>query len=511
MNSNQFINCLYYSGEGFLNYILNSDIRVGVSFENQGFSESQKDVLDDFYKRIQEIRTNSIKGDLYGDVVVQYLPTINKNDLFNQYRLTSGGSIPQISSEDNLHNFLSEICISQYPILLLKKYSESTHNSFSLTDSSVSQLITLIKNDDIFKLVNIQESKLLFTTKNGIGINSGIRSFAEQIITRSFQNCCNKMCSDLNSLLNEIKINLTQLRALANDEKCIFSSFIGFTGILLPENTIDLGKIKIRQLNARPNPSTHSNKLSIKHQTENGTALSGAILEIINETQLESSQTTNTVINYTPNEIRFVQSKVIECLKFALAFSLHKADGVNFTFEECAFSMVPVDNYTPLNDHKYVKLVELPKEKLAEFSEWFELLWEKDYNEVRIALDRLNLAIYERKKPKDAIIDGVIAWEALFSEAFETTLKVTGSISKLLYNIEERPDKYKRLKDLYDLRSEIVHGKQVKKSLLKKEDVNALKDEIIEIGLSTLKLILKNDNLLKLTTSERIKKVLIMS
>ena len=100
---------------------------------------------------------------------------------------------------------------------------------------------------------------------------------------------------------------------------------------------------------------------------------------------------------------------------------------------------------------------------------------------INIPLQRLKNAIFERSHPEDAIVDAIIAWEGMFSEAFETSFKVTASMAKYLAEPADRDEFYQRLRKLYALRSDIVHGKKSK--LMTRANcpnmvVNALKADV---------------------------------
>lgn len=128
-------------------------------------------------------------------------------------------------------------------------------------------------------------------------------------------------------------------------------------------------------------------------------------------------------------------------------------------------------------------------------------------------MNRLEYAIFERNNLEDSIVDAIIAWEGMFSEAFETTFKVTGSLSKFL-NCSENPKEFhKKLKNLYNLRSVIVHGKDDKsaKKRLEQSEIEKTRNEVIKIALDCLYKLLNDDNLIKMTASERVNHILLFS
>jgi hypothetical protein len=79
---------------------------------------------------------------------------------------------------------------------------------------------------------------------------------------------------------------------------------------------------------------------------------------------------------------------------------------------------------------------------------------------LRAGIRRLLLAITERMYPEDGFVDAVISWENLFSGTPETSLRVCGSMAKLLSrgNNERRRAIHSELRDLYVERNKVVHG-----------------------------------------------------
>ena len=84
--------------------------------------------------------------------------------------------------------------------------------------------------------------------------------------------------------------------------------------------------------------------------------------------------------------------------------------------------------------------------------------------------------------------------------------KIEKVIAKYLKDTD-REDFLKRLQDLYSLRSKIVHGNLDK--LSKIGNINDLRPEVINIGLDCLKQLLKDDKLLKMKATERVKHILV--
>ncbi len=93
------------------------------------------------------------------------------------------------------------------------------------------------------------------------------------------------------------------------------------------------------------------------------------------------------------------------------------------------------------------------------WKEWIQRLDNVDLSKLGVAPQRLLRAVGERRDPYDTLIDAVIAWEALFASNTEATLRVAGSIARLLREAgEERVALRARAAEVYNLRSKVVHG-----------------------------------------------------
>jgi hypothetical protein len=99
---------------------------------------------------------------------------------------------------------------------------------------------------------------------------------------------------------------------------------------------------------------------------------------------------------------------------------------------------------------------------IAELEEWSRTVDSVHVPSVDVAARRIVSASGQRMDTADALIDAVMVWENLVGTSAETTFRVTASIAKAL-----EPDKARRralqktLKQIYDIRSRVVHGAAV--------------------------------------------------
>jgi hypothetical protein len=107
---------------------------------------------------------------------------------------------------------------------------------------------------------------------------------------------------------------------------------------------------------------------------------------------------------------------------------------------------------------------------------------------------RLLLAITERLYPEDGLVDAVICWESLFSGTPETTLRVCGSMAKLLgpADVAGRHELYIQLRDLYLERNKVVHGAERNPAT-----VIAARNAAVQHALDAFQAILQRNDLLR--------------
>lgn len=515
MNTKQFQLVKGYVGTDLLNYILNCDhITWKSDYENLELQSVQVEVLDDLHAKIQECRILFIEQGGFGDGVDFYLRriTLNGTSLFNHYRQFCGGQLASPTSTDPLISYLQQVCIREYPNLLIKSSGTSywsVWTGMGLEENEYEKFIYLIKNDVLDQITNKKDEPhyaFQFSTTDGLEFNSHVFSARISVITRSFYDSCNRMDYSLTSVLKDIDKNVDLMRRLANGEQITYSSFIGIRGLQFQGfRTIDLPDGVLRQFRDEANPGIHTNRTVVEHPGNIAGEYSGHVFEVFHFTKITSTTgTTNTGNSVESNR---VQENALQKLRFAVVFSSFANRGPAPTFFENGFPLLIPGGYSSPDGTPgdYILIDEATKTKLVE---WYNVLNNKDLKRVQTSLNRLQYAIFERSNPEDAIVDAIIAWEGMFSEAFETTFKVTGSMAKFLRPSSERDKFYRRLKKLYNLRSELVHGGTSKS--LKNENIQDVRAEVINIGLECLMKIIRDDRLLSLSSTDRIKTILVL-
>lgn len=100
------------------------------------------------------------------------------------------------------------------------------------------------------------------------------------------------------------------------------------------------------------------------------------------------------------------------------------------------------------------------------------ILYNNYSHRIKVASTRIISAISQRLDKSDSLIDAIIAWENLVGTSTETVFRVTAALTNLLeLDKDKRLDFRKKLKDIYNVRSRIVHGDSVDvKKIVKASD-----------------------------------------
>jgi hypothetical protein len=516
MNKQQLQQLKQHLGADLINYALNpTDVTHESDLESLEITELQSFALKDMHQKIQEARVQYITDGGYGDGANLLLRMLTHEDdsIFNHYRKICGGQDEISLSNDPVIEFLQKICIHKYPDLLLK--STSNHSFSLVTNLNVGMkdyqnFISLVKNDPLLNSIKNKKDELEYsfelTTEDGLQFNTQVCMACTTLITRAFYDSCSRMDYSLNTVLKTIAEHIDILRDLANGMDVHYSSFIGLRGIrFIDFNEVIFNGAVLRQFGGMENPSPHTQRTVISH-SDDYSKYSGHILEVTHTTKLCSHQANCNTTN-SMEASRF-QQDILEKVLFSLIFSSESTRGPSPSFFEIGFPLINPGNFGHLDQYPAEYLL-LDQTASDAAKNWFSILRDKPIGRVKIPLQRLKYAIFERRNPEDAIVDAITAWEGMFSQAYETTFKVTGSLAKYLSDSANRPEMLKRLKGLYDLRSNLVHGKTSKDS--SKEDIESIRSEVVRIGLNCLKKLLQDDRLLLMSPTERVNDLLVLT
>ncbi|MFE0402412.1 hypothetical protein ACFW19_11055 [Streptomyces nigra] len=140
--------------------------------------------------------------------------------------------------------------------------------------------------------------------------------------------------------------------------------------------------------------------------------------------------------------------------------------------------------------------VSIDASKVEGFRGWVEDVTVQHPRSLRVAMRRILSAASTRTDPTDSLVDAVLAWENMFSDSPETSLRVCGSLALLLepFDRDKRRVLVKELTGIYATRSAIVHGNAKEPSV---ETVYVDGDRALEAAVEAMRRLYKNPELLR--------------
>jgi hypothetical protein len=299
------------------------------------------------------------------------------------------------------------------------------------------------------------------------------------------------------------KTALTTLIAALQGKAVTIPIRVGLTGLLLPEGCtdVDLGWARLRPSDARDeNPLINNVLPGMLQGTDQGGATitikySGDIIlemDLPYHIKLKEIQTRDN--DNPPKELNTYQTitKHLESLRLGLLLAADTNAPVSVVSSWIRIIDPLGANVFPSSwsDPRTIPSLNpwrLTIEQVDDWKRWTNLVHERRQKSVEVSIRRVLLAT-ERREPEDMLVDAVIVWENLFGTQQETMFRVTSSLAWLLADgIDDRKAKYRQFKDLYGLRSRIVHGEhQLKVDKAQKPY------EALQIALNALRVIFRD-------------------
>jgi hypothetical protein len=511
MDKETFLTIQHQVGIPFLQYILNHDqpFESNNSIDEITLTPDQESVLNELQALLEQCGEATARNPLLGKTHLLAREGMLKNSRFNQYREICGGEIVKYESNNEVENFLIQYVINIYPTLIIYSIAE-THRAEGVNweiarDSDF--FMDLLKKDEIFsKIILIDNAfgRISYLLENGASTTSLQPFILFDIVYRCFLTCCYRMNYSLEEIIKEVRQTLETLKKIANHEEFEYSTFRGLYGLKIQQMEdlqIDSNVI------IRPIDSIYNPALAVRDTSSilSNDGVAGAVIEFIRIARSVPVKKNNFSSSYSDHDT----TEYVKHIRMSIVFS---SKNVHSPFEETFY-----DLNLPLLKHLYYKrqikkgsIGIINTENRQEIASWIETFKNADLSFVSVPLKRLRYAIFERRQPEDSLLDAFIAWEGMFSGRTETTFQVAGSIAKFL-EVEpiERKKRFERLKKLYSLRSSLAHGEPEEHPLLRKEDINDLRNEVIDIGIKCFKKLLQSSDLLKLNPQERVNYLLV--
>ncbi len=110
----------------------------------------------------------------------------------------------------------------------------------------------------------------------------------------------------------------------------------------------------------------------------------------------------------------------------------------------------------------------LTEQERVDVERWARIGGDRFTHTLEVAARRTIAGLSQRLDPADRLIDAVTAWESLFSAQVEASFRVTGAIAALLQpdDATKRDELQRDLVKIYNLRSDVVHGRSANQELV---------------------------------------------
>jgi hypothetical protein len=161
----------------------------------------------------------------------------------------------------------------------------------------------------------------------------------------------------------------------------------------------------------------------------------------------------------------------------------------------------------------------LSDQDIHETKRWARLINDYHHDEISFVGRRIVSALTARWTLEDVLVDSVVAWENLIGGAPETTFRTSVGMSSLLEtDTEKRLALQYRLTKIYNVRSDVVHGRlgpsmdQWKWRLAKGEEkvgLDVVANEALDVAMRGLKALIETRaDLIPLSADERCRRLL---
>jgi len=504
-------------GHTFIKYILNIDSQK-TSMGNLSLtptcdiklSSTQIFYLEKIYTLVQNERKHNFENDFQTNSMhctLKYL--INEKNYYAQkIRRNCGGELySHKKTGDDIIDFLGIKISKCYPKLLIPQ------NNFQMIDFSNEErnyLKKIIEKDVLNNLVVINKNNdkrigfsLIKRNQEEISIECvcDILNMFLDIIIKSFNNCEYRLDFSLPKVFKEIKLAINMLRRIAERKNIDYSRFTGLKGLVFDGfKEINLSNIIVRHIEKSEFKEKNIGLTTIITANRPKNNISGVIIETKHRLKFKKILKNTEYNCYENNHDIFSENEEdrrISDFNLAILFTLNKLDNVTISFKDTGF-WIGRSKY--VYDHQnYSKTFIINKEDVSEVKKWYNLL---QNSPVIISETIINIknALLNSKDETDSIMNGFYAWEGMFTSKSDTSNSVIKSLA--LYTGKSE----KRINELYDkFRSHKSHGKAFKKD--NKVNSFEIKNEVLDIAITSLKRLLQDSELIDLKPSKRVKKL----
>lgn len=539
-------------GHHILSYILNIDDISAKNILTKGYSidqftDKQNSVLRSYIELCGSLKIQILKeadfSDFHLDLFyrLQLVAGSGQGNIFNDWRELNGGNVmPELAPIDEVSDSLLKAAVDAFPLFLLQE-PKSLKNLQAKFPQSLSFTRQVMKNFASYKFSikmcaedaclnkilpahvagkNCEEILCRYHSifeKQFIGINESFwfGDLPGMIMFGAYRKMRLRDGWSLVDFLEFVKEGISQLKILVSDGEVDVPILMIFYGIRLPDNSklsTQFGVIKNIDDAFLEFVATDNHHFFKPHSAER----SGVYLEFnyscrayfnspMSNADIQKKLASSNVMldkrHYLPNRVKLAFLLGVKkedhpvCVNFAGCFT-----GAIFGYNPLEMSMLMEDSLIS----RYI----CSHEDINSLKEWFKIVHNARDENIKIAIKRLLSAVNSKKDQEDRFVDACIALENLFSDRADATFRIGGAVARILgKDFEDRENICREVRDIYDKRSNVVHGKGKKN---KKEKVAPDLIRCLNILINSLRVLYANKpHLLELDSSSRSQKIIL--
>jgi hypothetical protein len=304
----------------------------------------------------------------------------------------------------------------------------------------------------------------------------------------------------LEEIADAMCANLDAIRTAIRKQPTTIPAIVGLTGVLLPNeaDVLDVGWGRIRPATDRE--QTRASAFGGGGQVAN-TLPSGetVVIEYAGDLVLQADSPYAVRLGMIrdeqpwPAELQVAQTQAtewLESLQLGLALAVDDVDEPMTVVPAWQVFLDPLGspgNRSGWDTKQATGIIprRLTPAQAEAWRTWSQAVHRHRTPEVAVAIRRMLMAMTERRRPEDMLVDAVIVWENLFGAPNETTLRVSAALAWLLAgDAPGRRSLYSELAVLYKLRSGVVHGNRKQTN---PQDLGLKARRAVQIALSALR------------------------
>lgn len=308
----------------------------------------------------------------------------------------------------------------------------------------------------------------------------------------------------IDQFLEAVHVNLGDAREVIQGRQITIQTKVGLAGAVLAEqiDAIDLGVATIRKRDARDDYAVDMAGVvgAVGAIDQRGESISISYAgDLVAEfaVPFQMARVKGDIYTFTPPahlpDTRKEIASLIDNIRLAFLLAIPDRAPALHTIWSEFIAPISYGNGGSWDPYAQVMTglspVTIDSAEAESWRKWLEIIHRYLVPGVGVAVRRMLAAVSQRRSPEDVLVDAVIVWENLFGAKTETTMRVSASLAWLLgKSAEDRMQRYKEYKDIYNFRSKLVHG-DPKPDPVK---VQMYSRRAVEVSIEALREILEN-------------------